>query len=83
MKILNDQGKKYWSSGDYPNSLEHYGIALDVCMRYKLKQELPIVHGNLARVYLKVQMYQQAYVHASHLIALNPQSAKVHCISLY
>ena len=78
MKILNGEGKKFWKQGNYTQALEHYNIAYDVCQRYNLLQDLLVILGNLAQVYLKMELFEQSYTFATMLVKRDPKSEKVH-----
>ena len=77
MTKLNEKAKKRFEKKEYLRALEHYDTALKVCNAYDFVEEAAVIHGSCAHLYLAMESYQNAYIHANSCVELNPGSFKV------
>lgn len=75
---LNEKAKKCFDKKEFLRALEHYDRALKICSTYSFIEEAAVIHGNCARLYLAMESFQNAYVHANSCVELNPGSVKVY-----
>ena len=55
----------------------HYILALKTCEDFQLEDTALVVHKDLARLYLQMDKFRDAYIHSRYLITLSADDSTV------